>query len=256
MEGKELYNDDEELNPKSNKDENEDSDNFGLPDVEGEDEKSEDLGDPFSESWEEKKEEEEPYAYSDDLAAEDNADSTYAYSDEPEVPDEPETNDEYRSSYYEEEYGQKKSPVGWIILGVIVVIAIVIGVFWWINREPEPKPVPQQVVQQPVVKEPEPEPEPEPVVNPEPVKKAGLFEINEPTGRYHVIVASSIDRDLVMDYGKKLAKQGMTCNVLAPRGNKKFHRLSVADFASLNDAALKSEQLKSEFGEEVWVIRY
>jgi cell division septation protein DedD len=146
--------------------------------------------------------------------------------------------------------------VGWIILGVIVVIAIVIGVFWWINREPEPKPVPQQVVQQPVAKEPEPEPEPEPIVNPEPVRKAGLFEINEPTGRYHVIVASSIDRDLVMDYGKKLAKNGMTCNVLAPRGNKKFHRLSVADFVSLNDAALKSEQLKSEFGQEVWVIRY
>jgi hypothetical protein len=256
MEGKELHNDDEELNPKSSKDENEDSDNFGLPEVEGEDEKPEDLGEPFSESWEEKKEEETPYAYSDDFIAEENADSTYAYAEEPEAPEQPEVNDEYSASNYEEEYRQKKSPVGWIILAVVILIAIIIAVFWWMNRESEPKPVPQKVEQQPVIEDPEPEPEPEPIVNPEPVREAGLFEINGPTGRYHVIVASSIDRDLVMDYGKKLAKNGMTCNVLAPLGSKMFHRLSVADFASLNDAALKSEQLKSEFGEEVWVIRY
>ena len=139
-----------------------------------------------------------------------------------------------------------------------IVVLIVIGIFWWINREPVQEPVKQPVVeQQPVVKEPEPEPEPvEPEPEPEPVRQAGVFEINEPTGRYHVIIASSIDKDLVTDYGKKLAKQGMTCNILAPLGNKKFHRLSVADYVSLNDAAMKSEQLKSEFGDEVWVIRY
>jgi len=260
MEGKELYNDDEELNPKSNKKEEEDSDDFGLPEIEGESEKTDDdLGDPFAEeTWEEKKPEEENYSYNEDYTSDENADSTYAYSEENEDTNTADSDDEYRSSYYEEEYGRKKSPVGWIIAGIVILILIIVAVFWWINREPEPAPVKQPVVeQQPVVTEPEPEPEPvEPEPDPEPVKQAGVFEINQPDGRYHVIIASSIDKDLVMDYGKKLAQQGMTCNILAPLGNRKFHRLSVADYISLNDAAMKSDQLKSEFGDEVWVIRY
>lgn len=260
MEGKELYNDDEELNPKSNKKEEEESDeSFGLPEIEGENEEEnpEDLGDPFSEGWEEKKEEEEEsFSYSDDFNSDENSDSNYDYSEEQDEGD-TDAAGEYQSSYYEEEYGQKKSPVGWIILGIFILIALVVAVFWWINREPEPEPIQQPVVQQPVVKEPEPEPEPvEPEPEPEPQQQAGVFEINQPTGRYHVIVASSIDKDLVRDYGEKLAGRGMTCNILAPRGNRKFHRLSVADFASLNDAAVRSEQLKGDFGDDVWVIRY
>lgn len=258
MEGKELYNnEDEELDPKSKKEE-EDADDFGLPDIEDADDKSADLGDPYPESWEENKETEAPANTdsSDDYSAsEDETEPDYSYDEE--VDDEVVEEDEYKSSYYEEEYGQKKFPVGWIIFIVFIIIAIVIGVFWWLNRdEPAPVPVKKPVVEQKITT---PEPEPviqEPAPEPEPVKAAGVFEINEPTGRYHVIVASSIDKDLVHDYGNKLAKQGMTCNILAPRGNKKFHRLSVADYVSLNDAAIKSEQLKHTLGEEVWVIRY
>lgn len=264
MEGKELYdNEDEEFDSKSKKQE-EDADDFGLPEIEDSkdtEEKPDDLGDPYTDSWEEKKEEDESvYADStDDFAASDDTEnSDYIYDDDKPVDELDDGNDEYKSSYYEEEYGQKKSPIGWIIFGVIVVIAIIIAVFLWLNREEE-KPVkvqsPKPAVVQPAIVEPEEIVE-EVVVVEEPVQQAGVFEINEPTGRYHVIVASSIDKDLVHDFGEKLAKQGMTCNILAPRGNKKFHRLSVADYVSLNDAALKSEQLKSTLGEEVWVIRY
>ncbi len=257
MEGKELYNnEDEEKDPKSKKEE--DTDDFGLPEIENTDEKSEELGEPFEEAWEESKEE-ETYSYentTDDFTSNNiESEPDYSYHEEPGNID---TDDnEYKSSYYEEEYSQKKLPVGWIIFGVFVLIAIIIGVFWWLNRE-EPAPVQTTapVIEQPVQQA---EPEPEPVIEepePEPVRQAGVFEINAPTGRYHVIVASSIDKDLVHDYGDKLAKQGMMCNILAPRGNRKFHRLSVADFALLNDAAVRAEQLKSTFGEEVWVIRY
>ena len=248
MEGKELYNnEDEELNPKSKKKE-EDADDFGLPEIEDSSEKSDDLGDPYSDSWEDKKEEEDN-SYSDSSGEQEVSDDS-SYHDEGDA-----SNEEYKSSYYEEEYGQKKFPVGWIIFAVIVLVVIIVGVFWWLNRDkPEPVQV-KQPIEQPV-EIIEPEPEPEPVIEPEPIKQAGVFEINAPTGRYHVIVASSIDKDLVHDYGVKLAKQGMTCNILAPRGNKIFHRLSVADYASLNEAAIQSEQLKHTLGEEVWVIRY
>lgn len=252
MEGKELYNDDEELNPKNNKKEEDDADNFGLPEIEDEDDKTQDLGDPFSETWQDKKEE-ESYNDPDQYTTPETSESTYAYSgdhDEHEA-----THETYKSSYYEEEYGQKKSPVIWIVLGIVLLAAIIIGIFWWMNRKPEP-PVVAPVIERPIERQPEPVVQKEPEPAPAPVKQAGVFEINQPTGRYHVIVASSIDKDLVMDYGTRLAKKGMTCNILAPRGNKKFHRLSLADYVSLNDAALKAEQLKSEFGDEVWVIRY
>lgn len=256
MEGKELYNEDEELDPKSKKEE--DADDFGLPEIEDTEDKTEDLGDPYPESWEEKKEEEESFEYTDPSDDTEESDADFSYDEETGEADSLE--DEYRSSYYEEEYGQKKFPIGWIIFGVFILIAIIIAVFWWFNRdEPEPVQISQPVIEQPQVQETTPDPEPiieEPTPEPEPVRAAGVFEINAPTGRYHVIVASSIDKDLVRDYGNKLAKQGMMCNILAPRGNKKFHRLSVADYVSLNDAAVKSEQLKNTLGEDVWVIRY
>jgi hypothetical protein len=70
------------------------------------------------------------------------------------------------------------------------------------------------------------------------------------------VVASFVDDDLAMDYGKKLSKKGVGSTILAPRGDAKFYRFAVADFASLNDAALEAERMKSEYGEGVWVMRY
>jgi hypothetical protein len=69
-------------------------------------------------------------------------------------------------------------------------------------------------------------------------------------------VASAIDDDLLMDYARKLAGRGLNATILEPRGNTKFHRLAIADFESLNDAAVAAEQHKSEFGSEGWVTRY
>lgn len=255
MEGKELYNnEDEELDPKSKK-EQEDADDFGLPEIEDSDDKSGDLGEPYP-GYQEDKVEEENYSYSkssdDYTSGTDLSDSDY--DDNNEVDEADSSKDEQS---LEEKYGQKKNPVGWIIFGVFVLIAIILGVIWFLNKdtEPEQENQPPPVIEQ-SFQEPEPEviEEPEPVA--EPVKQPGVYELNEPTGRYHVIVASSIDVDLIHDYGNKLAKQGMTCNIIAPRGSRNFHRLSIADYVSLDDANIKSEQMKGTLGEDVWVIRY
>ncbi len=253
MEGKELYNEDEENNKKKS-DNEDDSDNFGLPEVEGTNEKNKEMDDPFTNTWNEKKEEDQPiFSSASEEYKEESYESGYSYE---EKHDEPEArNEEYKSAaYYEETYGQKKSPVGWIIVIVLFVIAIAAAAIWYFTMGKEEPPIQtQQVVQQPT---PEPEPEPEPVKPKEPEKVAGVYELDQPIGRYHVIVASSVDKDLVRDYAFKLAKKNMACYILAPRGNKKFHRLSVADYQTVNEAALKAEQLKGEFGSDVWVIRY
>ncbi|MDZ7604123.1 MAG: SPOR domain-containing protein [Cyclobacteriaceae bacterium] len=255
MEGKELNNEDEENDKKKSGNED-DSDNFGLPEIDGTSEKNKELDDPFANTWDEKKDEDQPiFSTSSDEYSEkeESYTSDYTYEEKHEEPVEP--HEEYKSSsYYEETYGQKKSPVGWIIALVLFLIAIAAGAIWYFTMGKEEPPVrTEQVTQQPIV---EPEPEPEPVKPKEPEKVAGVYELEKPNGRYHVIVASSIDKDLIRDYAFKLAKKNMACYILAPRGNKKFHRLSVADYETVNQAALKSEQLKGEFGSDVWVIRY
>jgi hypothetical protein len=240
MEGKELYsNEDEELNPQSKK-EYEDADDFGLPEIEDSEKDQEQLGDPYSDTS------------SDDYASDttESSDNDYSYNEE----DDKSSNIEEQPSYYEEdEEEQGKSPVVWIILIVVLMIVVLGAAYWWWTKEPAPEPV----VEKPAIELPVAEPEPEIIEpEPEPAQQAGVYDLSELTGNYHVIVASSIDVDLVRDYANKLAKQGMVCNILAPRGNKMFHRLSVADFASLNDATLESERLKGTLGEDVWVIRY
>jgi hypothetical protein len=80
--------------------------------------------------------------------------------------------------------------------------------------------------------------------------------ISERTNRYYVVISSSIDGDLANDYALKLAKNGVDSKILAPRGNVKFYRLSIADYEDLPQASVRADQLRAEYGEGVWVIRY
>lgn len=300
MEGNEYTkNEDEELNPNSNSEESSDtdSDNFGLPDYsepeEGSSEESsseenfseekaeEDysVGEPYSSDTWDTGEKEEDYSYStdDEYGAEsdtyssdeyDSSDTSYGDS-EVSSDDEDLSRDDIIANNTLEEYEQKRSPVGWIILVIILLIGFGIGIFWWLNREKaEPVVVkkPQPVkVEEPVVTEPEPAAADiqtsDESANNEGVQEGsglaeGLTDISSPTGQYYVIVASAIDDDLLRDYAGKLITKGYNCAILAPKGNAKFSRLAVAEFSLLNDAALKSEELKSEFGEKVWVKKY
>ncbi len=288
MEGKENYkNEDEEQNQDSNKQDQE-SDDFGLPDIEntenssGDEQKKEEeynseddsLGTPYSNSWEEEKKEtgepySDPFSYNED--ANSNPEQEYHYESEETGFGEENAGheEEYHGSSYYEEDGKKGSPVGWIILIIIVLISVGIGIFWWFNRGTEtPKPTYQAPKQTPVVTKPDTATQmvektpastkpPKTTTTTESSGTEGMVsEISEPTGRYYVIIASFIDDDLAMDYAKKLTKEGITCKILDPRGNKKFFRFSIADFPTVNEAAIRAEQLKSTYGEGVWVMKY
>jgi len=80
--------------------------------------------------------------------------------------------------------------------------------------------------------------------------------ISERTGRYYIVVTSSIDGDLAMDYAKDLADKGNSVKIIAPYGNVKFHRVAVTDVETLAQAESRANELKAEYGDGVWVMRY
>jgi hypothetical protein len=93
------------------------------------------------------------------------------------------------------------------------------------------------------------------VANATPV--AGTVEtLTERTGRYYVVIASAIDGDLLMDYAKKLSEKGVSAKIIAPYGNVKFHRLTVAEGETFATTQQTADQLKSEYNEGAWVIKY
>ncbi len=88
-------------------------------------------------------------------------------------------------------------------------------------------------------------------------KAAGIVEtISSPTGRYYVIVSSSVDGDLAMDYASKLAKEGVSVKVLKPPADSKvYHRVAVADYGS-SEQAENAKVSFGTYGEGVWVLKY
>jgi hypothetical protein len=80
--------------------------------------------------------------------------------------------------------------------------------------------------------------------------------VEAPNGRFYVVVSSSVDGDLAMDYAQKLAKEGNSLKIINPSGtNKLFHRVSVGDYPTWDEAVSASQSL-SGFGEGVWVLKY
>ena len=100
------------------------------------------------------------------------------------------------------------------VLSIVFVLGVVFVPGLYNDLE---EPVTSAAEKEPYI--PEVEPEPEIVVQEpesEPERVPGVFEMNEPMGHYHVIVASAIDVDLLRDYGNVLADNGMTCNIIPP----------------------------------------
>lgn len=87
---------------------------------------------------------------------------------------------------------------------------------------------------------------------------AGTIEtLSSRSGRYYVVVASSIDGDLIMDYAKKLSVKGVTSHIIPPYGKTKFHRLAVADGDTYANAQATADGMKGgDYGDKIWVIKY
>ena len=88
-------------------------------------------------------------------------------------------------------------------------------------------------------------------------KTAGIVEtVSSTSGRFFVIISSSIDGDLAMDYAKKLAKEGNYVKVIEPdAANLLFHRVSIGDYET-REQAKTAAQSNNYFGDGVWVLKY
>lgn len=88
-------------------------------------------------------------------------------------------------------------------------------------------------------------------------RAAGVVErVTSPTGRFYVIVSSSIDDDLAMDYASKLAKEGTAVKLIAHNANElPFHGVSVGDYDTWDQAVAASQALNG-YENGGWVLKY
>ena len=88
-------------------------------------------------------------------------------------------------------------------------------------------------------------------------KAAGIVdEVATATGRYYVIVSSSIDGDLAMDYASKLAKEGTSVKVVAHEANAlPFYGVSVGDYNTWDEAATAASSVTG-YENGGWVLKF
>jgi hypothetical protein len=85
---------------------------------------------------------------------------------------------------------------------------------------------------------------------------ATIETLTERTRRYYVVISAGIDDDLVMDYARKLSKEGVGTKIIPPFGKTKFYRLAIADHETYALAQADADKEKGKYGNEVWVVRY
>ena len=83
-----------------------------------------------------------------------------------------------------------------------------------------------------------------------------IIELTQRTGQYYIIVASCIDKDLMMDYAKKLSASGVGSYVIPPNKIHQFNRLAVEAAPTFTEANSIAEAQRAVYGSGVWVVRY
>lgn len=269
----------DDINDQNQDDFNEADDNFGLPDVDytpldetsDEPEASEDSSDSDEETY--------SSSYSDSNESQDTYESeetevTAYASDEYDNTSNEDESQEYVPGSYTPPV-EENSNVGKII--GIILFAVIVSVGAWymfyyrpaqqekarIEMEQKKKAEEARLAQEKKAEEERrareaAEAEAARLAAEEAAKpKIGAIEaISARTGRFYCVVASAIDGDLAMDYAKKLSKKGINVTLIPPFGKSKFHRVTVDNLDSWAAAENRATELKGEFGEDVWVIKY
>jgi cell division protein FtsN len=89
-----------------------------------------------------------------------------------------------------------------------------------------------------------------------PEVEAGFASPSTPP-RYYVIVGGFGVKKNAHKLRNKLINKGNTdAKLILPPADKNLLKVSVADYSTFQEAAAKADELKSEFGNSVWVFKY
>lgn len=248
---------DDELNQEGQDDINDADDSFGLPDLDYK---------PLEESEEGAESEETAGTGYEDDTPDDSAEA-----EEESASEQPER----RFSAYREQQSSSNGPK--IIIAIVAILVIAAGV-WYFGfygpAEAERAKVEQaealraekqrqeELAAQRRQQEEEAatqvtdEPEDHSAPVEEVTERGRITTISAPSSRYYVVIGSFIDVDLAMDLGKELAAKGVSTTLISPYSKKKLYRLAVANYGSSAEASSAANDLKAEYGENLWVLKY
>lgn len=264
---------------KGSDDFNEADDSFGLPDVDYQ---------PLDRD-EEAREEEPETSYEPEPEPEPEPEQSYSYTETEDSYTQEEDSTEYSSTYDEPHVEQestyvpgsytppKDNSVVPKVLGLIFVLLLAGAAIWWFGfyqpaKEAEEKAKIEQQKRMEEQKQREAEAQRERerlereqaqreeearLAAEEAKPEIGTIEtISSRTGRYYVVIASAIDEDLAMDHAKKLSKEGISTTIIEPFGNSKFHRIAIENHDTWAAAEASATDLRGQYGDGVWVIKY
>ncbi|MEQ8359200.1 MAG: hypothetical protein RH860_06905 [Cytophagales bacterium] len=149
---------------------------------------------------------------------------------------------------------KKRNPIVLVLLILVILVAASGIGYYFLSQHEEPvvveKPEPVQE------REPEPEPEPEPITEPEPEPKP-VITISEKNGRFYVIGNSfEIEANAYKYRENVMAKGQSDSKIILPDNKSRLYRVSIAEAETIEGAIGKMEDLRSEFGNTIWVLIY
>ena len=237
---------------------NESDDNFGLPEIEYE---------PINRDQASAEETSNEDYMQDDAGTSD----TYNYDE-----DQPIANDDDGSYGYN--YGDEEPAPVWpkVLVGVLVVLVLAGAGIWYFRYYKPKQDEAERVAALDKARKEEAEKKErarldsiqnaqmerdkriaDSLANVSQPKAEGTIEtLQGRTGLYHVVVASAIDDDLLMDHAKKLSREGVSTKIIPPYGKVKFYRLTIADGETYAAAQSLADGMKGQYGEALWVLKY
>lgn len=162
------------------------------------------------------------------------------------VPDEPE-------SGWEASGGRR---VLYILIPILTVLLGLKGYFY-LHVAPDKMAELEQTQKQvitPVVPEPT-EPAKTDSVPAKPAKPATAI-LTEPTGRFHVVIKSALDKETIMKEAGQLNERGIECLVIPANSTSPSNRLVLFSTENLQQAQVKADSLRPAFGAGIWVLKY
>ncbi|QHL86332.1 SPOR domain-containing protein [Nibribacter ruber] len=90
----------------------------------------------------------------------------------------------------------------------------------------------------------------------EPVKALSSTTIKGKTNRFYVIMGVFSENEFASMNQKSLRKKGYQAKTLLPSKESKWHRVSVADFATEEEAQAALPTLRKDVSQELWVLNY